>query len=293
MSSPRFTIAKLIVLGIMLCLVSCEEHRRLSLRDLRFPDPEKNAILAKRIQAISGFDTAWRSSAPKAIYFSDIMKNNSLTALLDRGSEVIRYDRHGNKIYYRLHSGDFLCDHWTLNTDFIYDSLGFIVFSYGRADDSTMYQFDARKNKLFTIHKIIPSAHSKNAPAIDTAFSYFDTSGKLTMTIRAQYERSIRDTTFYTYSTGGKLSAKTTTYRRPEKGYNDMPMVAETRYYYTPKGLLDSAIETKYFSYSVYNYANRYYYDSDGIVSKSVLDDHFNDAGYPPSRKLFYRYSTY
>ncbi len=237
----------------MVAGVSClHKKKQLTIKDLIFPDPEKQARVKKHIFSTTSIDTGcWDKRSQKAMLDSLVKNKVQIDSFGIIGSDVTRYDASGNVIYYRNHACDFFCQYLGSNTNFVFDSLGMVVFSYGYRPDSIHYNFIPDSFKLRAFHQLFEDAYSNY-----TETFIFDSTGKLKFLLKHG-----DDTTYYSYDRQGRLIMIRKILRRSTHG-----VTTNTKQFFYKNELLDSVIENTFDGST-----NKYYYDSDGLLIKAVL----------------------
>lgn len=294
------------ILLCLLVLTSCAHHERaLTMKDIQWPDPEKEAIIRNRISEINGYDTAevfanypdGRQKYGKRLLFG--MEDSRAAPYLGSSIETIKYDRKGNKIYYFMNpywQGNLLCG-VGLRPDYEYDSMGFMT-AWGKKHyetdangklhtdafdkDSFSYVLWQREKILLEIRYQREARFDFEADSfnryfvIDTSAYLRDDMGRPTLYIFDLELPVVRyGSRVYKYDHDGNISYIREYYPRDKtlelgvKGIN---------YFYTG-GRLDSSIEyykiSKYYEYydKVTDHTNRRYYNKDGLIASSLLND--------------------
>src|ERR1019366_6295776 len=99
-----------ILFAVSVLFARCKhaEPHCLTLKDIRFPDPEKAAIIRNKIREIQGYDTTFfyiKNPKSRNFYGQKILKSaNGMEAFLGDLIEDALYDSAGNRVYY-LHKG--------------------------------------------------------------------------------------------------------------------------------------------------------------------------------------------
>ena len=253
------------------------------MRDLKFPDPEKEAIVRNHISDIYSFDIGLLP----AIYKREQYLNNAPLDLLDLISlGGLKYDSFGNKLCDYEKNGEFMYCGRHHNATFDFDSLGMKTRGDRWSADTFCYTL-LPGNVLLTCYIIRSSG-------IDTqrTYSCFDTTGRLVFSLK-HLNGSFNnvDTTVYSYTTDGKLSCKKEMIYI--QGQTDVPRKIVERYYY--KGnLLDSATTTYFYINSNYDHTDMYYYDKDGLCH-SALTRRYPQGSDSRNKALhvYYRYKKF
>ncbi len=277
---------------------SSEHKKTLTLKDLKFPDPVKDAIIRNHVEAMTSIDTGWHFNNTGDNRLEWFLKVELTNSIIDSGVEVAHFDTRGNRIYYKFQepSRD---GNYKVNTNFTYDSLGFLVKSGSISSDSFWYDLKSDNNALVTFHQRKDSNSPSGAASVftDTGFSWFDSSGQLYLSnTRAT---SYIDTTIFLYDREGKLVARKTNHVvRPGWQYKSSESFKEFTYYYYNENTLDSIIVNHVYTSNFRNYTDRYYFDWDGLAYKSILKEYYENPDFAKTSAgkpfyLFYRYKKY
>lgn len=278
-SSQIFHLA----IAIMTICASCKGKHHLSIKDIRFPDPERQAIMANHITCSFGIDTGCWNKEPIDISLDSLMTVIRLDSGYVIGSDFIYYDSLGNIIYRNTRPCDFFCQVHYANRYFAYDSLGLLTYSYGgRYLDSIHYVFIPDSLKLVAHHRKC----SKNGD--DRLYSgevfLFDTSGRLRLSFVIVNNKS-QDTTYYSYDEKGRIS----TIKKALCDYPTQEKYCETKQYFYSGNTLDSMKKSDAGSITTY------YYDSTGLLKRSVKIENYQSdrPGWLNSRRTrLYFHST-
>ncbi|PQJ10231.1 hypothetical protein CJD36_016210 [Flavipsychrobacter stenotrophus] len=258
-----------------------ESEHKLTLSDLKFPDPEKDEIIRNHVQCITGLDSSTYNYYPPTILSGIIINSFNDTLESYEGREIEKFDRSGNLIFH-ISAGqrEYMRRPWI--EKFTFDCLDYNVTHYcvttefggpQGSFDTICYSLVPCKNVLKTSYKIKVQLFWPHY--CDSSYSYFDSAGKLLATI--SYPNKRADTTIYFYAKDGKL--QTIKQRNQTDSYCHHCLKATTQYGYK-KGLLNSKkILSFYEDGCVSN--DDYYYDENGIIRTSYLDDaYFQIDGY-------------
>ena len=266
------------IILILIVLLSCNSKHGpyLTLAQLKFSDPEREAIVYNKVCAIIGYDTSneffphqsvWSFKGDTIIYFA---------------SERYLYNLNGTLAFtYAKYQNDYGRSY----SEFGYDSNGRVLFEhdypscFGQPVDSLKYFFFPEKSMLYTI-KEAPEYNNGVVTIADhqTTSSFFDTSGRVTRDHIISNDSSQIYDCFYSYNSTGQLIYK----MQIEECFGDRPadkfekqkrtllskdsMVSS--YYYSGV-LLDSIIKYSYCPELPIRYFKRYY-NRQGILSSSI-----------------------
>ena len=295
------------VFAVISFCVSCgnagNEPRILTIKDVKIPDPEKDAILSHNIRYIYGYDTAdlfSRYPKARAMYGKRNREDSTWPKYLGAQIERYEYDRRGNRLYYYLspHLESMWCMVGT-TPDAEYDTLGFMktkgrkhygADSNGRTyadayarQDSFSYVYLPVENILLSIRWDMELHDRSTVYFSDTSTFRLDEQGKPIvyayhgMTFADGHRIMHPGVKCYTYNGDGSISGITNYCPRIQESeydfkYLDQPDRITTRYYYYTGKQLDSSNEYREYRLKKRNRWDRRYY-KDGIIARAVLMD--------------------
>lgn len=251
---------------LLLTLIACRQNSELSIRDLKFPNYDKDQIAKNKIDTTYFFDESY-------FYLKANMKK--YRGLEENFNGYVIYDKSGLP-----NQTEIFEDFGGLTITCRYDSIGLPIYKQysGCAVEDCEITYNYFPNNLYLVQLW------KFYNRYDTCIYKFNSNGLLIESV-GRSDNSVGSSRHfnirYFYNSNGQLENKVTKYVYPE-GYQvafeknhigPIPNSNFTRYYYSNTNLDSTITKYKYLSMDKWDYRSVTYYGDNGLKIKTVDRD--------------------